>query len=87
MLATDESLLEVNTSKILAACRSDFEEAASTGKIRGDGLLHAVLRLISLVVKGETLAIEELNSIIKIQSERCRRISLELLISRVMLKK
>ena len=79
--------MEVNTKKTRALCFDELVDCAKTGKLRPSGRLHGILRAIALLLKDNTQPIEELNSLIKIASDRSPKISLDLLWARVLLKK
>ena len=79
--------LEPNTAKLLNLCRSNVEYAARTGMLENMSKLHAWLRLFALISKAGSDEVEEFNSLVKLQSERCRGITLDLLHARTSLKK
>ena len=86
-LAKADADLDLASRQIRAICKSDFELVASTGEGLQHGcLLHRVLVTFSRMMYADTQAVEGVNSLIRIISTRCRKITLELLSARVMLK-
>ena len=85
-LAKDDKVLDVSSRQIRQVCKSDLEEFASSGLWNERSLAHHVLNMFSRMMYADTQAVEGVNSLIRIISTRCRKITLELLSSRVMLK-
>jgi hypothetical protein len=79
--------MDINIQKIRNLCGDELAVAASTGKVNPAGKLHSILRTLSIVTLLDTQAVEELNSLISVQSRRCRNMSNELLSARVCAKK
>jgi hypothetical protein len=79
--------LEVTTKKIRDFCETDIEATAATGKLLAGGALHAILATMDRCVRLDSQNVESINSLIKLVSRRAPMISLELLSSRIMLKK
>lgn len=70
-----------------AKCGKELENVRATGKLNPRGFLHAVLRAIALSFKVDVQLIESVNSMIRLLGLRCRNMSLELLFSRIFIKK
>ena len=85
MLAKDWILEDLNMAKIVAWAKDDIEEAASLGVC---GLkLITISKVIRERMTSNTQEIEGVNSIIRLISERCRNVGLDLLDARVRVKK
>lgn len=78
--------LDTTSLQIRTICESDLRSVAATGEISTGSLLWNILNMFSRMMYADTQAVEGVNSLIKIISTRCRKIALELLSSRVMLK-
>ena len=85
-LAKADADLDLASRQIRTICKSDFELVASAEGLQHGCLLHRVLVTFSRMMYADTQAVEGVNSLIRIISTRCRKITLELLSARVMLK-
>ena len=78
-------MVNLNLAKIVAWCRTDIEAAASTGLCPIK--LYTLVFVFRRYMPGDTQAIEGVNSIARLLSERCRAIGLPLLDARTRAKK
>ena len=81
--------LDPATLQIRSRCRDDLESISMTGSFtKGKpSLLFAILHMMAKFFYAETQSIEGLNSIVKLLGRRCPSISLELLSSRLSVKR
>lgn len=81
--------LDDTARKVSVLCEDELQVMSSTGVLASSGRLRAILLTASLLVRIDTQELESLNSMIKIAMQRAgtTRISLELLSSRVCIRK
>ena len=72
--------------QIRQICRQDLEALALSGKLVQGTRLQHVMTALNNMTQADTQSIESANSIVRIISTRCRKISLELLSSRLLIK-
>eukprot|EP00971_Amphidinium_carterae_P090151 1784743-Amphidinium_carterae.1 len=77
--------LDASTSKLLESFHTSFEHTAETGML--DGTLHTLLNLLAGCMPADVQEVEGLNGMIKKQVQRCPRIGLGLLSSRISVAK
>jgi hypothetical protein len=87
LLETSPDKLHVTALKIRTKFTLDLVVAAETGKLNPIGMLNAVLRLSARLLRADVGLNESINSTIKMIAEAAPAISLELLSSRVSLRK
>ena len=85
--ATMPSRMQSTARKLASGFEHELTYCSETGMLRGGSQLHATLRCVALLAKEGAEEVEELNSLIRIQSERVRNSTLDLLWSRVANKK
>ena len=76
---------EQTTRKIWNQFECDLKRSSETGLCTRR--LYAVIRAIAHLAQGDTQEVEGTNSLVKIMGERCPNISLELLSSRICMRK
>ena len=85
--------LDRGTKAIKHLCKSEFGDMAQSGMFKKDvtsphgSLLWSILQMFARLLYAETQAVEGLNSLVKLQGRRCPNISLELLSSRLTIKR
>ena len=72
--------------QIRSVCRRDLEMTSHSGCLAPGSLLLGVMTHIQDMLQADTQSIEAANSIVRIISTRCRKISLELLSARLLIK-
>lgn len=77
--------LEVNTRKLLALCRDDFDEAAERGTTSIK--LHSILSLVRANLHSDVQDNEGINSVLRCITERSRNMSLQLVDARARIRK
>ena len=85
VMDTADPDLDINTRKLKTRLRADFAEAAASGMC--PARLFVVASALRRKLKADVQEIEGINSLIRIQGERSPHISLELLSSRICIKK
>ena len=85
----DADLLEATALKFRCLCKLELELIAVNGVLRSGGRTRAILALAATLIRLDTQEVEGLNSMIKTSVARAQngRISLELLSSRVCMRK
>ena len=78
--------LDVTSVQIRSVCRRDLEMTSHSGCLAPGSLLLGVMTHIQDMLQADTQSIEAANSIVRIISTRCRKISLELLSARLLIK-
>ena len=78
--------LDTTSAQIRALCRNELEIVCDSGRFEQGSLLLGIMTSIRAMLQADTQSIESANSIVRIISARCRKISLELLSSRLMIK-
>jgi hypothetical protein len=85
-LQMDEPWLDSASLQIRTLCEQDLLAISTTGRLGPNTKLAKILEMITHMMAADTQAIEGLNSLVRMISVRCRKISLELLASRVCIK-
>ena len=92
ILEIDSSLLDPTTCKLRSMCKDELTHLKDTGCFQAvpsesGSFCYTLIKAVSRLCFAETQAIEGLNSQIKLVSKRCPNISLELLASRLLVKR
>ena len=78
--------LDVTSAQVQSICRTDLEHAARSGCLSASSILLGVMIACRDTLQADTQSIESANSIVRLISTRCRKISLELLSARLLIK-
>ena len=86
LLQSNTDDLDVTSMQIRQICRKDLGALALSGQLVPGTRLQHVMTALNNMAQADTQSIESANSIVRIISTRCRKISLELLSSRLLIK-
>ena len=78
--------LDVTSAQIQSICKTELENAVQCGRLSQSSILLGVMIAFRDMLQADTQSIESANSIVRIISTRCRKISLELLSARLLIK-